>query len=64
VLRHVAGLSVSQTEPCPDIGCSLPETWGDIDCDGDVDAVDSLLILRHVAGLSVSLPTGCPAIGS
>ena len=37
---------------------------GDVDCDGDVDAVDSLKVLRHVAGLSVGQQPGCPAIGS
>jgi hypothetical protein len=37
---------------------------GDIDCDGDVDTVDALLILRHVAALSVNLPEGCPVIGT
>ncbi|MEE8370462.1 MAG: S8 family serine peptidase [Dehalococcoidia bacterium] len=39
-------------------------TKGDLDCDGDEDAVDALLVLRHVVGLSVNLPPGCPAIGS
>ena len=43
---------------------SVTAVKGDMDCDGDVDAVDALLILRDVAGLSVSLPPGCPAIGS
>jgi len=42
---------------------SVSEKSGDIDCDGDVDAVDALLILRHVAKLNVVLPPGCPAIG-
>lgn len=41
-----------------------PRTQGDVDCDGDVDSVDSLKQLRHVAGLSVSQEPGCPAIGS
>jgi hypothetical protein len=35
---------------------------GDIDCNGDIDAVDALLILRHVAGLSVDLPPDCPPL--
>lgn len=34
----------------------LPQTLGDVDCDGDVDAVDALGVLRHVATL-----TGGPA---
>lgn len=33
--------------------------FGDIDCDGDVDAVDSLLILTFVAGLPLNLPVFC-----
>ncbi len=37
---------------------------GDVDCNLQVDVVDSLKILRHVAGLSVTLPPGCPDIGT
>lgn len=60
VLRHVAGLSVVQTQPCPGIGGQTDgTTLGDVNCDGGVDAVDALLILRHVAGLSVNLRQGC-----
>jgi len=68
-LRHVAGLPVTQNEPCPDIGSSraaadeAPATFGDVDCDGDVDSVDGLQILRHVAGLSVNQHQPCPPIG-
>lgn len=36
---------------------------GDVNCDGQVDAIDALLLLRHVAGLPVNLPAGCPPIG-
>jgi len=69
VLRHVVGLEVSQTEPCPDIGSTVmvdgvPRKWGDVDGDGDVNAVDALKILRHVAGLSVSQQPRTPPIGS
>jgi hypothetical protein len=36
--------------------------WGDINCSGDADPVDSLLVLRHDAGLSTN--TGdCPPLG-
>lgn len=41
-----------------------PFAAGDVDCDGDVDAVDALRILRHVAALPNDLPLGCPEIGS
>jgi hypothetical protein len=36
---------------------------GDIDCDGDVDAVDALQILRFVAGLPVNQQEQCTLIG-
>ena len=39
-------------------------TKGDVDCDGDHDAVDALVILLHVAGLPVNLPADCLPIGS
>lgn len=69
VLRYVVGLSVVQTEPCPDIGSTVTVDtaqfrWGDVDGDGDVDAVDALKILRHVVGLSVVQEPGTPPIGS
>jgi hypothetical protein len=65
VLRSVAGLSVSQVEPCPEIGIGSESEpfFGDVDCDGDIDAVDALKILRHVAGLPVSQIEPCPPIG-
>lgn len=63
-LRHVAALSVSQTEPCPNIETQTgTQLWGDVDCDGDVDSVDALKILRHVAALSVSQTEPCTDIG-
>jgi hypothetical protein len=37
--------------------------FGDVDCDGDVDAIDALKILRFVVGLSVSQTKPCPDIG-
>lgn len=36
---------------------------GDIDCDGDVDAVDALQVLRHVAGLGANQMQPCPPVG-
>jgi hypothetical protein len=38
-------------------------TWGDVNCSGAVDPVDSLLVLRDDAGLS-SNTGSCPAIGA
>jgi hypothetical protein len=51
LLRHVASLSVSQNEPCPNIGEEVASIWGDVDCTGAVNSVDSLKVLRHVAAL-------------
>jgi hypothetical protein len=62
-LRHVAQLSVSQNEPCPDIGEDVASVWGDVDCNGEVTSVDALKVLRHVADLSVSQTEPCPDIG-
>ncbi len=63
-LRFAAGLSVSQSEPCLDIGLLLPSGYpmGDVNCSGGVNSVDALIILRAVAGLPVTIPPGCPAI--
>ena len=69
-LRHVAALSVSQNDPCPEMGSTVevadasPHIWGDLDCDGDTDAVDALKELRNVAALSVTQNEPCPDIGS
>jgi hypothetical protein len=38
--------------------------FGDVDCDEDVDSVDSLKILRHVAQLTVNQGPDCPEIAS
>ena len=68
-LRHVAALSVSQDDLCPELGSTVevadasPHIWGDLDCDGDADSVDALKGLRHVAAFSVSQNEPCPDIG-
>ncbi len=41
----------------------LTFVWGDANCSGASDPIDSLLTLRHDAGLNVSQPPGCPAMG-
>lgn len=46
-----------------EVGEASPHPWGDVDCSGEVNPVDSLKILRADAGLSVAKPEGCPAIG-
>ena len=42
----------------------IPQLFGDIDCDGDVDSVDSLKTLRFVAGLPFGQTEPCPDVGS
>lgn len=37
---------------------------GDLNCDGSIDPVDSLVVLREDAGLDPNLPTGCPSLNS
>lgn len=72
-LQYVAGISFVQTTPCFPLGETIGTSpaavdvrlWGDVDCDGDVDAVDALGILRHVAGIATVAGGGaCPAVES
>ena len=56
ILRFVSGLLDELT------ACAQPASvpagdalHGDVDCDGDVDAVDALTILRFVVGLADEL---------
>jgi hypothetical protein len=67
LLRFGAGLSVLQTEPCPNVATELHVSgWlqGDVDCLGTVNSVDALKILRFAASLSVNQGPGCPLIGT
>lgn len=66
VLRFNASLSVTQTDPCVDLGQALPNTeiQGDVDCSNTVNAVDSLKLLRFSAALSVTQNDPCPDIGT
>jgi hypothetical protein len=62
-------LPVSQQEPCPDIGDTVsvdgtPRLWGDVDGDGEVNAVDALKILRYVVMLPVQRQPETPPIGT
>jgi hypothetical protein len=38
--------------------------WGDVDCGGGVDPVDSRKLLRFDGGLDVDQEPGCTQIGS
>ncbi|OAI40419.1 hypothetical protein AYO38_00965 [bacterium SCGC AG-212-C10] len=40
------------------------QSSGDLNCSGDADAYDVLLLLRHFAGLPITAPAGCPAVGA
>jgi hypothetical protein len=64
ILRHSAGLAVTQDEPCLNIGLTLPggDVMGDTSCGSGVNSVDALMVLRATAGLSVNLPPACPPI--
>lgn len=67
VLRSNTGLSVTQTEPCINIGVGpLPNNGlqGDVDCSNSVSSVDALKLLRYSAALSVSQNEPCPNIGT
>ena len=72
ILRHDAGLSVNLPPGCDAIGSaggaalssSAVNPKGDMNCNGFVNPVDSLLLLRHDAGLNVNLPPDCDVIGS
>lgn len=64
VLRSVAALPVSQTQPCPALGANIGYLWGDVDCKGEPTSVDALLILRHNAGLLVQQQEPCTDLGS
>ena len=59
VLRNNAMLTVTQTEPCPDVGSPLVHPFGDVDCSDAVNAVDALKILRDSAGLVVAQTEPC-----
>ena len=69
LLRHDAGLSVSQGPVCVALGeevtlSDVTFAWGDLDCDGVIGAVDALKALRFDAGLSVSQMEPCPDLGA
>jgi len=38
--------------------------WGDVDCDGEVDAVDAVAILMAVVGLAPEAQGHCPGVGA
>lgn len=71
-LQHVAAIPFTQDQGCPDVGGALPaaapaseppDVFGDVDCDGDVDAVDQLKILQFVAAIPFTQNEPCTDIG-
>jgi len=66
ILRSNASLSVSQSEPCADIGTGAsPNQMGNVDCSAPtgVNSIDALKILRFNASLSYSQSNPCVDIG-
>ena len=67
--RTLIDLSVTQTEPCPDIGTTtsvngVDRVWGDVDCSGPPPGIsDAQKTARYLVGLSVSQTEPCPDIG-
>ena len=76
VLIHDAGMDITQEEACPEMEENIDmigqngdhfddELWGDANCQGEVNAVDSLAVLRWDAGLEVfGVEQPCPEISS
>lgn len=61
IFLYASGVSLSaQGTQC----ASLLTLIGDVDCDGDVDETDGLLVLNHLASLNVDLPDDCIEIGA
>lgn len=56
--------SVVNGEICIVEQAGVERIWGDFDCNGTVDPIDSLKLLRYDAGLSVAQTGDCPGPGS
>jgi len=61
VIGVVAVLGLLDTKTA---GATQSNVFGDVDCDGSVNAVDALKILRQNAGLPLTQTQPCPSIGS
>jgi hypothetical protein len=64
-VRLIASDGLNATETTVD-GITLSSgasiLWGDLNCSGGVDPVDSLTVLRNDAGLSITQGDDCPAL--
>ena len=54
----------SPTEVAHPATAAADQIKGDVDCDGDVDAVDALKDLQHVAALGFTQTEPCPDVGT
>ena len=71
ILRWSAGfrstLPVPLVGTCPGPGgvgnTTQSGKFGDVDCDGAVNATDALKLLRYAASMAYQRPEGCPNIG-
>ena len=69
LLQYSAGLTDGQMPgDCPDLGGAGPASgfpWGDVNCDGAVNALDSLFVLAHLADITLTPATlPCTPVGS
>jgi hypothetical protein len=63
-IRAESGLAMTQPVGCPALTDLSPE-FGDVNCDGDVGAGDTIAILQQIGGTAIK-PTphpGCVPIG-
>jgi hypothetical protein len=56
--------AVTNGEICIVESAGEDRIWGDVDCNGTANPVDSLKLLRFDAGLSVDQAAGCPAVNA
>jgi len=70
LLEFVALLNEGVTPgvDCPDLDDDDPSSdfpWGDVNCDGAVDAIDALYLIAHLGGFDLAqFDDSCVAIGS
>jgi hypothetical protein len=60
----IAATPTASPSPSPTPSPTPARLWGDTNCDGTVNAVDSLAIQRWRVGLPVSQQPQCPVIGA
>jgi hypothetical protein len=63
-LGHIPGLGKVDFDPfIPGPSCSGQMTWGNIDCDGVISALDALALIRGSEDLPYSSGANCPQVG-